>query len=147
MKGYHDLPGSYQSPTPRKPADRSGWCSCERCGKATPAEESVLVMPDGTRELVRTGTYVCAHCGHCHVGVPSNNEDTTAQIACHECGSDLQGAYQCPKCGFPRAWMTVACPYCGNRQPVHAPHWVVRCDVFVLDCVRCDSRFKSLCIC
>ena len=43
--------------------------------------------------------------------------------------------------------MTVPCPHCGNRQPVYAPHWVVHCDMFTLECVKCESTFNSLCIC
>jgi hypothetical protein len=73
--------------------------------------------------------------------------DAKTQQQCHECGTGLRDAYQCPQCGFPRGWVRVACPDCGYKQPVWAPHWVVHCDMFTLECVRCESVFHSLCLC
>ena len=157
-------------PGPRRPVEKSGWKPCHACGRLIPVVEdrstrvvevltSAPRTPDGT--VIEDGvcyptepvegpgpqTYVCPHCGHCHVGTAGDSPDLRAQTACHECGTDLGAADQCPKCSFPRGWMTVQCPYCGNRQPVYAPHWVAGCDMFTLECVKCETAFASLCIC
>ena len=162
--GFHMTPGFAQwSPGPRQPVDRSGWKPCHGCGRPVPVVRDRASRggapvpgadqptPDENEAVVAEGpdtwTYVCPFCGHCHVGTPGDSPDLRAQTACHDCGTDLGGAYQCPTCSFPRGWMTVGCPYCGNRQPVFAPHWVVHCDVFTLECVRCETVFHSLCIC
>jgi hypothetical protein len=100
-----------------------------------------------TRRPAGTWTYVCPFCGHCQVGSPDDSPDIRAQTACHECGTALGAAFQCPKCSFPRGWVTVPCPFCGNRQPVYAPHWVFHCDMFTLECVKCEAAFDSYCIC
>jgi hypothetical protein len=173
QQGYQQTPGGLQwAPAPRQPVEKSRWKPCHGCGRLIPVEKDYLIRPgepgtagqrtsdpDGTVidqgatqmgktvERLDTWSYVCPFCGHCHVGTPGNHPDLQAQKACHECGSDLGAAYQCPRCSFPRGWMTVACPYCGNRQPVLAPHWVVACDTFILECVKCESQFCSLCIC
>ena len=141
---YHQLPGTLQfSPGAKQPVDKTEWKPCESCRRAVP------VQPDHDGQFANTGTwtYVCPFCSHCHVGTPSWSEDDKKQEACHECGAILGEAYQCPKCSFPRGWMRVVCPYCENRQPVLAPHWVEDCDTFRLECVRCESVFRSLCIC
>ena len=121
-------------------------------GQRTGASDDTVIEEGGTapRETVKgagTWTYVCPFCRHCQVGTASNSPDLLAQTACHECGTDLDATPLCPKCSFPRGWMTVQCPYCNNRQAVCSPHWVVRCDMFTLECVKCESRFDSLCIC
>jgi hypothetical protein len=172
-RGYKVTPGGLQwSPGPRQPVEKSHWKPCHACGRLIPVVEDWVTRtvevrtagqgtsdPDGTVieegvshpiesvERVGTWTYVCPFCGHCHVGTPGDSPDLRAQEACHECGTHLGTAFQCPKCSFPRGWMTVQCPYCGNRQPVNAPHWVVHCDMFTLECVKCESIFDSLCIC
>src|SRR5262245_55195217 len=128
-RDYHRLLSTFQSATRSRPVDRSGWHSCERCGQATPVAKDRVVTSEGTIQQLDTVTYVCAHCGHCHVGQPLTDVDTTSQVTCHECHTDLGGAYQCPNCHFPRGWMSVACPHCGHRQPIHVPHWVVGCDL------------------
>jgi hypothetical protein len=171
--GYRVTPGGLQwSPGPRQPVDKSRWKPCDSCSRLIPVIEDWVGRivevrtagqrtgdPDGTIieegvtypiydwEPAGTWTYVCPFCGHCHVGTPGDSPDLRAQMACHECGTDLGSAFQCPKCSFPRGWMTVQCPNCGNRQPVNAPHWVVCCDMFTLECVKCESVFESLCIC
>ena len=121
----------------------------EESPQFAPGYYSVLFEdPDGIRVEVDTWTYVCSFCSHCEVGTPEDwNEDIRAQTRCHNCGTDLGSAYQCPECRFPRGWMDVNCPYCGNLQPVYAPHWVAHCDYFRLECVRCESLFMSACIC
>jgi hypothetical protein len=172
-QGYHVTPGGLQwSPAPQRPVDKSRWKPCHACGLLIPVVKDWVTRiteirtagqrtwdPDGTvieegvihpittAETAGTWTYVCPFCGHCHVGTPSDSPDIRAQAACHECGTDLGTGFQCPKCSFPRGWMTVQCPYCGNRQPVYAPHWVVHCDAFTLECVECECVFNSLCIC
>src|SRR5262249_22708244 len=148
-QGYRVTPGGLQwSPAPRQPVDKSRWKPCHACGRLIPvvedwvtrivevrtasqrdfegtAIEEGMTYPIEAVERAGTSTYVCPFCGHCHVGTPTDSLDIRAQTACHECGSDLGASFQCPKCSFPRGWMTVQCPYCGNRQPVNAPHWVV----------------------
>jgi hypothetical protein len=172
-QGYHVTPGGLQwSPVPRRPVDKSNWKPCCACGRLIPVvwdwvTRRVEVQtggqrttdPDGTViedgishpvesvERATTWTYVCPFCGHCQVGTPGDTLDLRAQSTCHECGTALGTAFQCPKCSFPRGWMTVQCPHCGNRQPVDAPHWVVRCDLFTLECVKCEYVFNSFCIC
>lgn len=133
--GYHELPGSRQWPAwAKKPVDKSKWQECEECGRKTPV-------------VKRTDTYVCPHCGHSHVGVEDWSDNVRRQATCHVCETELGENYQCPKCSYPRGWMRVDCPFCGNKQPVNAPHWVVGCDLFTLECVKCESQFISLCIC
>src|SRR5262245_23662683 len=95
--------------------------------------EEGVTYPIYTTESTGTWTYVCPFCGHAHVGTPSDQADFQSQATCHECGTDLDAFSQCPKCLFPRGWMTVQCPYCSNRQPVFAPHWVAHCDMFTLE--------------
>ena len=101
---------------------------------------------DSVRET-GTVTYVCSRCDHAHVGTPSWTGDAKRQTRCHRCDAELGDAYQCPKCSYPRGWMRVSCPYCSNEQPVHAPHWVVHCDLFRLECVKCGGLYQSLCMC
>jgi hypothetical protein len=146
---YHATPGGLQwSPAPRQRVDKTRWQTCDCCGRQVPAVKDWLLQPDGTLQPAGTCTYVCPYCNYCHVGTPQWwNDDVKCQEQCHECGTGLDDAYQCPQCGFPRTWMRVTCPYCGNKQPVSAPHWVVHCDVFTLECVHCESVFCSLCIC
>jgi len=172
-RGYDVTPiGLQWSPAPRRPVDKSAWKPCHACGQLIPvvedrvtrvvevrtagqrtrASDDTVIEEGGTasRETVEgagTWTYVCPFCRHCHVGTAGDSPDLRAQTTCHECGTDLGSAYQCPKCAFPRGWMTVQCPYCGKRQPVNAPHWVVSCDMFTLECVKCEAVFVSLCIC
>ncbi len=172
-QGYHVTPGGLQwSPAARRAVDKSKWKPCHACGRLIPIKEDWVTRivevrtggqrtydPDGTvieegvtypiekSEKAGTWTYVCSFCNHCHVGTGSNDRDIRIQTTCHECGTELGNAYQCPKCSFPRAWMNVQCPYCGNRQPVDAPHWVGLCDMFVLECVKCECVFSSFCIC
>lgn len=117
--------------------DKSEWRPCHRCARAIP------VRQEGSPDAY---TYVCPFCGHGHVAAPQTFEPFARQTLCHECRTPLQGD-QCPQCRFPRGWMRVACPYCGNAQPVSAPHWVDSCDLFTLECVKCESVFESLCIC
>ncbi len=172
QQGYHVTPGHLQwSPPSRHPVDKSDWKPCHACGRLIPVVQDRVtriidvqaadqgtsdtgraVKKEGihpTQAVERAGTcrYVCPFCGHCHVGTPDDSQDTRAQTACHQCGTDLGASFQCPKCSFPRGWMIVQCPYCSNRQPVHAPHWVVGCDMFTLQCVSCESTFDSFCIC
>lgn len=162
-RGYAATPiGRQWSPPGSPPAVRKDhWQACHECGRlipvawdiVLPAEEVTpgrmiyaiqAMTPD---DSVGTCTYVCPFCGHCHVGTPSNAPDLSAQTKCHECRADLDQSYQCPECRFPRGWMTVRCPHCGNQQPVFAPHWTSRCDEFVLECVQCECVFRSMCIC
>jgi len=144
---YDILPGSLQSHTPRRPVDAATWQACEECGKPTPVVYDFRLTPDGHLEETGTFTYVCAHCSHSHVGTPRWSDDEKRQKRCHECETELGDSYQCPRCHFPRGWMRVRCPRCSNEQPVHAPHWVVGCDMFHLECVKCENAFDSLCIC
>ena len=172
-RGYCATPGGQQwCPGPRRAVDKSRWKPCDVCGRLIPVVADGRISPytclilrprtsdrDGTSSDAggwrsgrsgkrgRTWTYVCPYCGHCHVGTPNDTYHILDQTACHDCGTDLGDAYQCPKCSFPRGWMTVQCPFCGNRQPVEAPHWVVGCDTFHLECVKCESVFDSFCIC
>src|SRR5262249_4634306 len=134
-QGYHVTPGGRQwSSAPRQPVDKSRWKPCQACSRLIPV-------------VAGTCSYVCPFCGQGRVGTPDDSPDSLAQTACHECGAELGDSFQCRKCSFPRGWMTVQCPYCGARQAVHAPHWVAHCDLFTLECVKCESRFDSLCIC
>jgi hypothetical protein len=147
-EGYHRLPGTLQSPTPARPVDKTHWQTCGSCSRYIPVIEDRVLQPDGTLANAGTCTYVCPFCSHCHVGTPDTwSGDAEAQARCHNCDTELGDSYQCPKCSFPRGWMRVNCPYCGNSQPVYAPHWVVGCDTFHLECVKCESAFVSLCIC
>jgi len=147
-EGHYDLPGSRQwSPAAKEPVDKTKWKPCENCGRLIPVSLNFLPGADGRFQEAATWTYVCPFCSHCHIGTPSASDDDRTQATCHECRTILAGLDQCPKCSFPRGWMRVSCPYCNNRQPVYAPHWVARCDMFSLECVRCESVFYSLCIC
>jgi hypothetical protein len=172
-QGYHLTPVGLQwSPAPRQRVDKSRWKPCQACGRLIPVVEDWVTSvanvrtagqrataSDGTViepgvwhpveavERAGTWTYVCPFCRHCQVGTPGDSSDLRAQTACHECGTDLGTAFQCPKCSFPRGWMTVQCPHCGNRQPVNAPHWVEHCDMFALECIKSEYIFISLCIC
>ena len=146
-QGYHRLPATWQSPTASRPVDKETWRECHECGSLTPVKQDWRGQPDGTVTNAGTYTYVCPHCAHSHVGTPEWNEGSKSQERCHECGSELGDLYQCPKCSYPRGWMRVKCPTCSHTQPVHAPHWVVHCDVFHLECINCGSTFDSLCIC
>jgi hypothetical protein len=152
--------------------DKSRWQTCDVCGQLIPVVEDWVtrseevrtenpgkyksdgtdIEPQETQPIknskrISTWTYVCPFCGHGHLGTPGDCPDLRAQLTCHECGTDLGADFQCGKCSFPRAWLTVSCPYCSNRQPVYAPHWVVHCDMFLLECVKCERVFRSLCIC
>ena len=146
--GYHQLPHTFQSPTPRKPVNKEKWEKCDGCARLIPVEQDHLLHSDNTLTLAGTSTYVCPFCSHCHVGTPSLwNGDIRAQKTCHACKAGLSNEYQCPQCRYPRGWARVICPYCNHEQPVFAPHLVVMCDVFRLECVACESSFLSLCIC
>jgi DNA-directed RNA polymerase subunit RPC12/RpoP len=144
---YSKLPGSLQSPTPRRPVDKDAWRECEKCREPTPIVADSRLTPDGHFEQTGTFTYVCAHCSHVHVGTPRWSDDEKRQKRCHECDAELGDSYQCPECSFPRAWMRVTCPRCSHRQAVYVPHWVVHCDMFHLECIACENSFDSLCIC
>ena len=147
MSEYHKLPLTFQSPTPRRPVNKRDWQQCAACGRSIPV--SYDRVSDSTERLTatRTYTYVCPWCEHCHIGAPGSwSMERRPQAACHNCGTACD-AHQCPVCKFPRGWTRVSCPYCENRQVVHAPHLEFGCDVFTLDCVQCESRFDSLCIC
>lgn len=146
-RGYHALPGTWQSPTSLKPVNKELWQECHQCGCLTPAEADWQPHHDGTIAKTGTHTYVCAHCDHCHVGTPYWSDDAKAQTQCHNCSAELGDAYQCPQCSYPRGWMRVQCPCCAHQQPVSAPHWVAKCDLFHLECVNCENAFDSLCIC
>lgn len=146
--GYHRLPLTLQSPTPRVPVDKTTWRPCARCGRHTPVSEDRIQDAAGHLAKSGTATYVCPFCGHCSVGTPETwNDNRLHQEVCHHCGTRLSEAYQCPGCGFPRGWTEISCPYCGSRQPVDAPHLVIHCDMFRLQCVKCESEFESYCIC
>jgi ribosomal protein L37E len=148
--GYHFTSGGLRqwSPCSRRRADKTQWQTCHCCGRLVPAVEDWLSQSGGAVRRAGTWTYVCPYCNHCHVGTPDwGNADVRNQKKCHECGTELSDAYQCPKCGFPRGWMRVDCPYCDHRQPVNVPHWVEGCDTFRLECVQCESIFDSFCIC
>jgi hypothetical protein len=147
-EGYYRLPSTMQW-TPGSPqrTDKEKWKSCEQCGRSIPIELDWHVTTDGQIEEAGTWSYVCPFCSHCHVGTPFWSEDAKKQERCHECGTKLGESYQCGHCSFPRGWMRVDCPICKHRQPVCAPHWLVQCDLFHLECVRCESVFDSLCIC
>jgi len=146
-RGFHKLPGTLQSPTKRQPVDKTNWRACGGCRRPIPRYETWSRLPDGRAQMITMDTFVCPFCSDVHVGVRIDREEIRGQAACHECHATLGDGYQCPKCTFPRGWMRVSCPYCGARQPVYAPHWVVHCDTFTLECVACESRFVSLCIC
>jgi hypothetical protein len=146
--GYHQLPSTLQSATRRESVDKGNWQICGGCGRQVPVVEDWSMQANGTRSKIGTYTYVCPFCDHSHVGTEQQwNQDLSAQVACHSCGTRLRDAYQCPQCQYPRGWMRVNCPYCGNEQPVFAPHFVLGCDMFTLECVHCESRFISLCVC
>jgi len=145
---YHRLPGTLQwNPRARQPVDKAAWKSCENCRRSIPVVVDFVRTADDRIEKGSTCTYVCPFCSHCHVGASPRPEEFQKQQTCHECGSALGEFYQCPQCQFPRGWMRVDCPYCKNRQPVLAPHWVDLCDTYRLECVQCESVFLSLCIC
>jgi len=147
--GYQTTPlGLQWVPAPRPPVDKERWQTCHCCNRRIPAIMDVVCLPDRTLRKTGTYTYVCPYCNHCHVGTPQTwSADANRQQQCHACGAALNGAYQCPSCALPRGWMPVTCPSCGNKQPVEAPHWVVSCDFFTLECVQCDMSFTSYCIC
>ena len=124
-------------------ANKASWQLCEACRRSIPVTNH---QPGTPAEPLRF-TYVCPYCSHCHVGKELRDEEIKAQVVCHECGTALGGAYQCPRCSFPRGWLRMTCPYCEHRQPVFAPHWVNECDMFVLECVRCKSVSGNRCWC
>lgn len=147
-EGYHQLPLTFQSPTSPEPVDRQKWQACDSCGGQIPVAYDYVVRSNDTLSRPGTHTYVCPLCSHCRVGTPMHwDKDLADQETCHACRARLADQYQCPECGYPRGWMRVNCPHCGNQQPVFAPHFAVGCDVFTLECVECESKFVSLCIC
>jgi hypothetical protein len=135
------------SPGTRQAVDKTKWRGCEGCGRVIPVVFDWTCNADGKVLETATWTYVCPHCSHCHVGTLSWTQNRKSQLTCHECGATLGESYQCTTGSFPRGWMRVDCPYCKNRQPIFAPHWVASCDMFRLEWVRCESVFNSLCIC
>jgi uncharacterized protein len=142
------LPATFQSQPLWHPIDKGKWQTCSGCGRRIPVVDDLVMQSDGSLSSPGTFTYVCPFCSHCHVGARMRwNKDLAAQKACHSCGTGLSKDYQCSKCGYPRGWMRVSCPFCGNEQPVFAAHFVVGCDLFTLECVECESRLESLCIC
>jgi hypothetical protein len=144
---YDRLPASRQFyPGARRPVNKQNWRRCVKCDRATPVWPDVVVE-DGQLRQLGTYSYVCGHCGDCHAGAPTTEESLRRQVACFECGTNLEGKEQCPKCGFPRGWMQVKCPNCQYEHPVYMPHWVDRCDTFILECVKCEQSYVSLCIC
>lgn len=148
VRRYDELPGSRQwSPNRPDPVDPSRWRPCAGCHRLIPMDKDFRRTQGASIEFAGTHTYVCPFCGYCHVGTPSSHPDTLKQVRCHECSSELGTADACPKCSFPRGWMRVNCPHCGNRQPVSVPHWVDHCDMFHLECVQCGFVFDSFCIC
>lgn len=147
-EGYTRLPGSLQWPSGALPVDASAWRPCPRCTRPIPVEEELRLREDNALAPTGTFTAVCPFCRAVTLGAPRTwSEDWTGQRACHDCETPLGDAPQCPACALPRAWMTVSCPHCGRAQAVSTPHWVVHCDLFVLDCVACMRRTESLCIC
>ena len=98
-------------------ANKASWQRCEACRRSIPVTNH---QPGTPAEPLRF-TYVCPYCSHCLVGKELRDEEIKAQVVCHECGTALGGAYQCPRCSFPRGWLRMTCPYCENRQPVFAP--------------------------
>jgi hypothetical protein len=135
VPGGHPLPGSFQSATPRQQADPSGWPPCPACAKPHPSA-------------------VCPFCRHIRAEgaealdcIQGKNGPCERCRSCFECGEGPFDGTACPKCRFPRGWMTVHCPYCAAAQAVPMPHWGDGCDLFTLDCARCLARFFSLCIC
>jgi hypothetical protein len=143
---YHHLPATFQSQTPKQPVDKEKWQMCDGCRRQIPVNKDSIADSNGVVTILETCTYVCPFCSHCHVGTPTN-WGLAKQEVCHSCGARISDEYQCSKCGYPRGWMQVNCPFCGNQQPVFAPHFADGCDMFTLECVECESKFYSLCIC
>ena len=132
---------------PKTSVDKSSWRSCKSCKALIPVIRDKYVSETGTIKYLETHTYVCPFCSHSHVGTPLNTSDILTQKTCHKCNTELGDPYRCPKCDCPRGWKIVECRYCGNMQPVFAPHWVVHCPTCELNCVNCESLVLSLCIC
>ncbi len=131
--GLRRLPGSFQSATRGKKADVSGWAPCPACSRPHPSAVCPFcahIRSEGRRAL------------HCIQKV----KPCPGCRSCFECGGAFEGT-ACPKCRFPRGWMSVACPFCRAPQAVEMPHWGDRCDLFTLECARCETVFQSLCIC
>lgn len=151
--GCHQLPGTIQSPTARSQVHKDSWRLCEECSRLIPVvrdrwrNRDETSCKDPSAEYLSTWTYVCPFCGDCHGGSGWNDALLMSQKRCFECEGELGEADQCPACRYPRGWKTVHCPYCRNPQAVLMPHWVIGCDWFYLECVKCESYFHSRCIC
>ena len=155
-----DAPGrlgnqAAQSPARAQPApavpwdlvDKSKWKPCGHCGRNIPVVADCDVNADGTIRRLTTCTYVCPLCDHAHVGTPSAWPDLTEQVECHGCGANLEGRDQCPKCAYPRGWALIGCRHRGQKQPTFMPHLTDCCDLFTLECVRCEKVTSTPCIC
>ena len=137
-----------------QPVDKEKWRNCEACGRLIPVnEDRKLGAPSlhpGWRTLEPAGTctYVCPFCGHGHLGTLEEwTGNVVEQVACYGCDAPLDGADQCSQCGYPRAWARATCPFCEKEQPVYMPHWASQCSFYNLDCVHCELRHDSPCIC
>jgi hypothetical protein len=98
--------------------------------------------------LLGSFTYVCPRCCATQVGTPPRHDPyDPPQTQCHVCEHELGDSPACPSCGMLRSWTVVGCPTCGAKQAVEVPHLTSMCDLFVLDCVACETRYCSLCIC
>lgn len=146
--GYDDTPLAKQwSSVASRAADQSRWRPCGACAASIPVVEDTRFLDSGDVELPGTVTYVCPHCRHVHLGNPNETQEAREQQRCFDCRTALDDSATCPSCGLPRAWMTVACPTCGNRQAVSVPHMLRPCDLFHLECVACGNVYDSFCIC
>src|SRR5262245_47721068 len=65
---YHELPSTFQSPTARRPVNKSEWTRCSQCGKDTPSQLEFVRGADGALSKQSTCTFVCAHCRYSEVG-------------------------------------------------------------------------------
>jgi hypothetical protein len=122
-------------------ADRSTWIACHGCDRPIPARADRRFSGD----RLGTWSYVCPHCAATQIG--SLETDVDAQDACHACRAALGDLPACASCGMLRGWAVVRCPRCGHGQAVCTPHLASMCDVFRLQCVRCEIVTRSLCIC
>ena len=144
--GYDAMPLTHQWPQwSGAPVDKSTWRACHACGCSIPVRRD-RIDQRGKRQYLETYSYVCPACHATHRG--SVHDGVDRQQQCHGCKAPLgDHGEPCAACGLLRGWAVERCRHCGHHQAVCMPHLASMCDVFLLECYRCEQVTESSCIC